>query len=171
MFLIKLKTVGNCIIPDLDNFIIYDGNNRIMDLDEYFDDVIVKRSMRAPRGDLYQLLSSNVIERVNSNDLAWKKQLRDDSRQRSKEKLQQEMKQNNKFDGTNKLQIEDILNALKNLNLNECIDCLDQEYFDNLSILDRILNDNSFAVAIRKKAKELLDQNLNQKIDQKFIVI
>ena len=36
MFLIKLKTMGNCIIPDLNNFIIYCGNNAVIDLEEYF---------------------------------------------------------------------------------------------------------------------------------------
>ena len=167
MFLIRLKTLGNCIIPDLDNFIVYDGNHDIMDLEQYFTKDQIARSNKAPRGDLYQLLSTHVVEHISPNSIDYKTQVRGKTR----EKAKIELEKRNGLDQTNKPPIDTTIRALRVLRIPDCKEKLENEYFDNLSILDRIVNDDSFAVTIKKVAKKLLNENLNSKLDKKFVVI
>jgi len=160
MFLIKLKTIGNCIIPDLDNFIIYFGNNQIVDLEEYFPIEKIKDSFRSPDGDLCTLENHNVIERVSSNCIEWKQQQRENRKESAR-----------KSEDTNKKKIIDILEELRTMDIAECQKKVDIDFFDNLSILDKIINDESFHKDIREFAKKLMHENLNNKLDEKFILI
>lgn len=160
MFLIKLKTIGNCIIPDLDNFIIYFGNNQIVDLEEYFPIEKIKDSFRSPHGDLYTLEKNNVLEKVSANSIEWKQQEREERKTIAR-----------KVSETNKKKIADIIHELRIMDTGKFKEIIDLEYFDNLSILDKIINDNSFHKEGRDFAKKLMHENLDHKLDEKFILI
>lgn len=160
MFLIKLKMIGNCIISDLDHFQIYCGNDKIIDLEEWFPMEKIQKSLRYPDGDLCSLLDTNVIEKVRSDSIEWKKQARDVARMVVKKQTK-----------TNKDTIKEIIDNLQKTEVKACQEKLENEFFDNLSILDKIINNELFHNNVRKKAKELMNENLNEQIDSKFILI
>lgn len=171
MFLIKLKTIGNCVISDLDDFIIYNGNNTIIDLEQYFDKSKIDKSMLSPRGNLYQLISSNVIERISPNNIEWKKQERDEKVSALKIQNKNKKFQDGNTSKANKKTFEEIIILLKNMTISDCKKMLEEEYFDNERILHILSTSDEFAISIRKLAKELLSNNLDKDLDKKFVVI
>jgi hypothetical protein len=168
MFLIKLKTVGNCIVPGFKDkegkdLILYSGNTRIIDLEEDFSVEQIKKSMKYPEGGLKQLMDCNIIEKVNPNSNKYKRQQREDAKKNLENRCKDKVADKNKLD--------DIIQLLHTLNFNEAKEILEYKYFDNLSVLDRVLNDKTFAENMRKFSKELFDQHLNEKIEKKFVLI
>jgi hypothetical protein len=163
MFLIKLKTIGNCIIPDLDNFILYTGNDEIIDLEEWFPIEKIKKSMKYPDGNLKQLIDQNIIKTVHPDSSEYKKQIRDGKKK--------ELENQNKKNKANKKTINEIIEILRDQDEDKCEELLLNEFFDNLSVLDRVINDDGFSSSIKALAKELMDEDLNQKIDDKFVLI
>jgi hypothetical protein len=168
MFLIRLKTVGNCIVTDLkdtnnNSLILYSGNDRIIDLEQEFTLDQIKRSMRHPDGDLKQLMDNNIIEKVNVNSNEYKKQLREQS------KKDLEKRCDNKV--ADKHSLDEIIRLLVSLDEKDSREVLQYKYFDNLSVLDRVLTGQEFCKNTRVLAKELMDEYLNTDIDKKFVLI
>ncbi|MDD5353130.1 MAG: hypothetical protein PHS93_08235 [Candidatus Omnitrophica bacterium] len=171
MFLIKLKTIGNCVISDLDDFIIYNGNNTIIDLEQYFDKDKIDKSMLSPKGNLYQLIASNVIERISPNNIEWKKQERDEKVSALKMQSKNKKLGDGNTGKANKKTFDEIMIMLKDMTLTDCKKMLSEEYFDNERILHIVSTSDEFAISVRKLAKELLSDNLDKDIDSKFVVI
>jgi hypothetical protein len=168
MFLIKLKMVGNCIVSDLmdkngNSLILYNGNDRIIDLEEDFSEEQIKNSMKHPDGDLKNLLDNNIIERVNPNSNEYRKQLRDQAKKDLEERCKSKV--------ADKHTVDEVVGLLSSLEDEECHEILTYKYFDNLSVLNKIINSDIFNKATRILAKELIDQHLNDQIDQKFVLI
>jgi hypothetical protein len=162
MYLIRLKIVGNCCIPDLDDFMIYCGNDRIVDLEEFFSEEQLKYSLRKPGGHLRQMLDAGIVEEIRPGDITFKMQQRMD---KQKAELQK--------DGgiTNKKTIKQILEELHSESIPDAKSRLAGEYFDNLSVLDRVIGDKSFPKELRDVAVDYMHKNLNKEIDQKFVLI
>ncbi len=168
MFLIKLKTIGNCIVPDFkdkngNDLILYSGNSRIIDLEEDFSQEQIAKAMKYPNGGLKQLIDCNIIEKVNPNGNTYKRQLKEDAKKTLEERCRDKVDDKHKLD--------DIVKVLRTLEFDEAKEVLEYKYFDNLSVLDKILNDKTFPNNLRKISKELLDQHLNEKIEKKFVLI
>jgi len=159
MFLVRLKTIGNCVIPDLDDFIIYSdaSNNKIIDLEEYFPLQKIKKSLKAPNGSLYNLMSQKIIQQVNPNSSEYKQIQFNNEREKIK---------------TNKKTITEIVKELKILKISDCIEELERIYFDNIGVLQRIIDEkNSFSSRVVSTAKKIMNNLLNEEIDKKFIIL
>jgi len=157
--LIRLKMVGNCVIPDLDDFVIYHGNDRIIDLMEYFTEGEIEKSLRHPKGGLRSMIDSGMIEIVDPASIDYKMQSRIDRIKEGKNNV------------ANRMTIKQIIDDIKTLPVEKGIIILENEYFDNLSVLDKLSQDKSVHKDLREKAKEYMHKNLDKRIDQKFILI
>ena len=162
MFLIRMKIVGNCVISDLDQFMIYSGNDRIFDLEEYFSSDQIQNSMRAPGGSLSQMINGGIIEKINPSSIDYKTQKR-------MEKQAREMATNGGI--TNKPTVKQMLEAIRQMSADEAKNKISNDYFDNLSVLDAVILDKTLHKDVRDVAAKCMHENLNKRIDQKFVLI
>ena len=161
VFLIRLKTVGNCIIPDLDNFTMYCGNDKILNLGEYFTEEQIIKSLKHPQGHLKQMLDAGIIEQVETSSIDYKVQAR---LERQEEELT-----NQKI--ANKKTIKQIISDIRNMQIEKAKQLISDEYFDNLSVLDVLANDPDCSKELSNLAKEFMHKNLDKRIDKRFILV